>query len=174
MTVKKKTETEIELDNLGEAFRGRIVAGDTMLFGAGAGADTLTLDTGDVIEIKGKPGRFKLTGFSRFFETKYFVEPFPSAGGSRSFTILPDDVEFVIQSDGSRLIAAPLPFLKSRNGKMAWKVASTVSSAASVYHGYKRNESIGWALLWGAMGATFPIVTPVIAIAQGFGKKASK
>src|SRR3990170_1060108 len=28
----------------------------------------------------------------------------------------------------------------------AWYVVSTASIAASAYHGYKRNESIGWAL----------------------------
>lgn len=43
--------------------------------------------------------------------------------------------------------------------------------AASVYHGYKRNRSVGWALVWGAAGAFFPIVTPAIALAQGFGKR---
>ena len=51
-----------------------------------------------------------------------------------------------------------------------WGIASTVSMAASAYHGYKRNDSIGWALWWGAMGALFPIITPTIALAQGFGK----
>lgn len=52
-----------------------------------------------------------------------------------------------------------------------WYAISTVSMAASVYHGYKRNRSVGWALAWGAAGALFPIVTPAIALAQGFGKR---
>jgi hypothetical protein len=43
--------------------------------------------------------------------------------------------------------------------------------AASTYHGYKRNQSIGWALWWGLMGAMFPVVTPAIGLAQGFGKR---
>lgn len=48
------------------------------------------------------------------------------------------------------------------------------SSAASAYHGYKRNRSVGWAVWWGLMGFIFPIVTPAVAIAQGFGKREKK
>ena len=50
-----------------------------------------------------------------------------------------------------------------------WALLATASMAASAYHGYRRNESIGWALWWGLMGAMFPVITPVIALAQGFG-----
>lgn len=50
-------------------------------------------------------------------------------------------------------------------------VISTVSMAASAYHGYKRNDSVGWAIGWGLLGALFPIITPTIAVAQGFGKR---
>lgn len=50
-------------------------------------------------------------------------------------------------------------------------VLAVASAAASGYHGYKRNNSIGWALWWFLMGSIFPIVTPVIGIAQGFGKR---
>ena len=46
------------------------------------------------------------------------------------------------------------------------------SVALSTYHGYKRNNSLGWALWWGFMGGLFPVITPVIAFAQGFGKRA--
>lgn len=46
----------------------------------------------------------------------------------------------------------------------------TAISAACAYHGYKRNESVGWAIWWGIAGAAFPVITPVIALAQGFGK----
>ncbi len=52
-----------------------------------------------------------------------------------------------------------------------WAVTATAGAAASVYHGYKRNNSIGWALWWGLMGSMFPVVTVPVAIAQGFGKK---
>lgn len=47
-----------------------------------------------------------------------------------------------------------------------------VSSTASAYHGYKRNGgSIGWALGWAFMGALFPLLTPTIGVAQGWGKR---
>lgn len=38
------------------------------------------------------------------------------------------------------------------------------------YHGYKRNNSWGWAVAWGIIGGAFwPIALPV-AVAQGIGK----
>lgn len=52
----------------------------------------------------------------------------------------------------------------------AWGLISTASMAASAYHGYKRNDSLGWALVWAFCGALFPVITPVIAVAQGFGE----
>lgn len=55
-----------------------------------------------------------------------------------------------------------------------WALLSTASFAASVYHGYKRNDSVGWAIWWGVMGGLFPVITPTIAVAQGYGKKAGK
>ena len=52
-----------------------------------------------------------------------------------------------------------------------WQIAVPVSAAVSTYHGYKRNYgSLGWALGWGALGAIFPIITPAVALAQGFAK----
>lgn len=42
--------------------------------------------------------------------------------------------------------------------------------AALVYHGYKRNHSIGWAIGWGLVAVLSPIIGGAIALAQGFGK----
>ena len=53
---------------------------------------------------------------------------------------------------------------------IAWQIASIVSGAACAYHGYKRNESVGWAIGWFMLGSAFPVITPAIAVAQGFGK----
>ena len=52
-----------------------------------------------------------------------------------------------------------------------WGIASIASGAASAYHGYKRNNSIGWGVWWFIMGSMFPVITPVIGLAQGFGKR---
>jgi hypothetical protein len=56
-------------------------------------------------------------------------------------------------------------------GGLIWGILAAVSMAASAYHGYRRNQSVGWAIWWGAMGTVFPIITPTIALAQGFGKR---
>ena len=63
----------------------------------------------------------------------------------------------------------------SLNGLGVGLVAlSTASGAASAYHGYKRNQSVGWALWWGFWGGVFPVIVPTIAVAQGFGEKEKK
>ena len=47
------------------------------------------------------------------------------------------------------------------------------SAIISGVHGYKRNGGDGgWAAVWGALGFLFPIITPVVALVQGFGKPA--
>lgn len=56
-----------------------------------------------------------------------------------------------------------------------WWVLSSLSMAASAYHGYKRNAGdnpLAWALVWGLLGAAFPVITPAIALAEGFGERA--
>jgi len=55
-----------------------------------------------------------------------------------------------------------------------WYVASVASAAASGFHGYKRNQSVGWAVGWFLLGGLFPIITPVVAVAQGYAKPAKK
>lgn len=47
----------------------------------------------------------------------------------------------------------------------------TASMATSAFHGYRRNGSVGWSIWWGLMGALFPVITPTIALAQGFGRR---
>jgi hypothetical protein len=53
-------------------------------------------------------------------------------------------------------------------------VLRPLSFGVSVYHGYKRNDSLGWGLGWGVLGAMFPILTPTVALAQGLGKPKKK
>lgn len=52
-----------------------------------------------------------------------------------------------------------------------WALLSGISMVASTWHGYRRNRTVGWALWWGLMGAMFPIITPTIGLAQGWGKR---
>jgi hypothetical protein len=48
------------------------------------------------------------------------------------------------------------------------------SIGLSAYHGYKRNDSVGWAVVWGLLGGVFPVLVPVIGLAQGFAKPIDK
>lgn len=43
-------------------------------------------------------------------------------------------------------------------------------TALGAYHGYKRNGSVAWAVVWGLAGGAVPIVTIPVAVAQGFGE----
>jgi hypothetical protein len=54
------------------------------------------------------------------------------------------------------------------------QVIEAASVGLSAYHGYKRNDSVGWAVVWGVMGGLFPVIMPAIAFAQGFGQPAKK
>lgn len=56
-------------------------------------------------------------------------------------------------------------------GMVIWGLVDMAAIAASAYHGYKRNNSTGWAIWWGLMGGLFPIITVPVAFAQGFGKR---
>lgn len=50
----------------------------------------------------------------------------------------------------------------------------TVGLGLGAYHGYKRNDSIGWAIVWALCGSAVPIITIPIAFAQGFAEPAGK
>jgi hypothetical protein len=54
---------------------------------------------------------------------------------------------------------------------VAWTALSVAGSIGGVYHGYKRNNSIGWALVWGFFGGIAPVITLPLSAAQGFGKR---
>ena len=47
----------------------------------------------------------------------------------------------------------------------------TLSGIALTYHGYKRTGSILWALIYGSLGKTVPLVAVPVSFAQGFGKR---
>jgi hypothetical protein len=51
-------------------------------------------------------------------------------------------------------------------------LAALASMGVLGYHGYKRNDSVGWAVVWGLFGSmVWPITVPV-AFAQGYAKPA--
>lgn len=59
------------------------------------------------------------------------------------------------------------------DGSFPWVPAlSTIGAGVGAYHGYLRNNSVGWGVVWGLLGAAFPIFVVPIAFAQGIGKRA--
>ncbi len=75
-------------------------------------------------------------------------------------------------ADWALQLGSPVGMAAANPGKehltTAWAVLSAASAGASAYHGYKRNDSVGWAVVWGLLGGAFPVITPAIALAQGF------
>jgi hypothetical protein len=54
-------------------------------------------------------------------------------------------------------------------GTVAWGVLSVGSAIVSANHGYERNGgSAGWAVVWGLFGAVAPVLTPIVALVQGY------
>lgn len=51
-----------------------------------------------------------------------------------------------------------------------YTLLSLTGAATGAYHGYKRNDSLGWAIGWGLLGGAFPVITLPVSVAQGFGK----
>lgn len=64
-----------------------------------------------------------------------------------------------------------LPTTAEKVGAAIWGVASVAGTALGAYHGYKRNNSVGWGIWWALMGGMFPVVTVPVALAQGLGKR---
>ena len=56
-------------------------------------------------------------------------------------------------------------------GSLAWSAVSFVAAGASAYHGYKRNDSLPWAIAWGILGSAVPVITVPVALAQGFAQR---
>lgn len=98
-----------------------------------------------------------------------FLKPFP-AGSERNAAAQ----ALLARGVAPATVSSALSWLdtsESWKPDTVWNVLSALSMAASFYHGYRRNNSIGWAAAWGVMAVLFPIVTPTLAVAQGFGKK---
>ena len=51
-----------------------------------------------------------------------------------------------------------------------WMTASIAGVGLGAYHGYRRNDSVGWAIGWALLGSIFPVITLPVMFAQGFGK----
>jgi len=54
---------------------------------------------------------------------------------------------------------------------VAYALAGVAGAAIGAYHGYKRNDSVGWAIGWSILGSLFPVVVIPVAYAQGIGER---
>lgn len=63
-----------------------------------------------------------------------------------------------------------VPFWDSPGVRFVMTTGSVLSVPALAYHGYKRNRSVGWALVWGIFGSMVWPVTVPVAVVQGYAK----
>ncbi len=52
-----------------------------------------------------------------------------------------------------------------------YRLMGMAGAGACAYHGWKRNGTYGWTILWSMFGATLPPVALLVAFLQGFGQK---
>jgi len=98
-------------------------------------------------------------------------------GHGSSYNLTFDQLDFIqrVLRCGDQLTGGAITRVP-QEGPSLWPLAIpgiivAASAGVSAYHGYKRNNSTGWAVWWGFMGLMFPVLTPVVAIAQGYGKR---
>jgi hypothetical protein len=69
---------------------------------------------------------------------------------------------------------APVASPARKTFAILYGVAGLAGAAIGAYHGYKRNDSVGWAIGWSLLGSLAPIIVIPVALAQGIGKKPSR
>ncbi len=89
----------------------------------------------------------------------------PTRGMPRGFG---EDAPVVVSPPSG---GAPIVFRAPTALEWALAAAGIASTAGLIYHGYKRNDSIGWAIGWGLLGGIAPIIAWPVAVAQGYGKR---
>ena len=90
------------------------------------------------------------------------------------FSGSPDGLGMTVRTLGDDLATpqAVSTVSPTRNLMMAaYAVASLAGTAVGAYHGYKRNDSVGWAIGWALLGGLFPVIVIPVAYAQGIGKR---
>lgn len=69
------------------------------------------------------------------------------------------------------------PYKPQQPDRLAFAKAYPIYTALTLagtslgaYHGYKRNQSVGWAIGWAFLGGLAPIIVIPLAFAQGLGQ----
>lgn len=52
-----------------------------------------------------------------------------------------------------------------------YAAASLIGATSGAYHGYKRNQSVGWAIGWFVFGGLLPFLSVPIMFAEGFAER---
>lgn len=70
-------------------------------------------------------------------------------------------------------VTSPVVYYQSLSTAMQLLIVA--SAGFSAWHGYKRNhDSVGWGFAWMGLGALFPVITPIVALAEGYAKPAGR
>jgi len=96
--------------------------------------------------------------------TVYIQPPAPPSDGGHLFQTEPASYQ-------SRGLS---PQLDSIVKHPVYRMLALIGAGAGAYHGYKRNRSVGDAVVWGLLGGIFPVLTIPVSLAQGFGEKAKQ
>lgn len=124
---------------------------------------------GEHLQYPNEPGSPQYSGYGAMGYgdlTSYDMFPYGQTlengnGGEEIQTFVPED-----QPAPPPQQATVNPALRAAAIALGW--AGAIGGA---YHGYKRNQSYGWAIGWSIFGSFLPFLAIPIALAQGFGKR---
>lgn len=96
------------------------------------------------------------------------MRPLPTPPGARSYAMGDTAPATTAVTTDAATVA---PSASSVTEWMTADNAKLAAGAAMAYHGYRRNSSIVWALIWGLLGKWKPLYVVPVAVAQGLGKR---
>lgn len=95
-------------------------------------------------------------------------------GTTRNFApqpALPAAKEAGALTDGAEPTKKPELTDEQKTWMSFWGFVGLIGATTGAYHGFKRNDSVGWAIVWALLGSIVPVVTIPVSLAQGFGKR---
>lgn len=94
-----------------------------------------------------------------------YTHPYDSLGFLGQQDVTPPADAAVQQAVRTTVEAATRPIV------VMWGLVTLLSIGLSAYHGYQRGRgSVEGAIGWGIAGGVFPVITPVVALVQGFAR----
>ena len=131
------------------------------------GLGTVTDDVTSFLAMNPTPTSAQITLFLQNYSN-------PSDQSAAAQALVTAGVDAMLVSSAMQSLSMPSMSVSSWiNSAMIFELLAVASAGVSAYHGVKRNHgSIGWGVWWFLMGGLFPVITPIIAIAQkpGFAK----